>query len=229
MARGSRKKQAYIHPVSPEEAHIRAVAIEWGRERFPEARLVHQFPFPGENGKPRRLHMAFIGKASIAGIIVKTSKSLLHGLRELTEEAVAVLPEVWVFADIRHEPKLAAGDRPVAANCGIHFVGADGLDHDGMRRGHLNTYSSKDNPRLFNEMLDLLGRAELIAMARRHRLDDVPFGERYDYLKRLSRDLTGQQIREEVCRELRAREHGWPENLPGDPAVPIPIISSRTA
>ena len=223
MAHGSRKKKPYVVAPSIEELRLRGIVETWGREKWPGARMVHQLPI----GK-HRIHMAFIGATSIAGVIVKPPKAVIHDVPARAEEALVLLPELWLVADAHHEKKFTDNRGFLPANCGLAIVEGDGFKRPTTTsNGEWETFASRDWMRLFVPMLGLLAFQELREVAHRRGVRVGALDISFDIVTRLGRALTGDQIRDEVCRALRAREWGWPEDLKPDPAIPIPM--GRTA
>ena len=189
-------------------------AIEaWGRERWPDARLVHELVVAQE----RRIDMAFIQPGNIVGIEIKSSRDTLDRLDEQVRVFTAHLPQVIVAV----APKWVEKSTP-------HFSRSDTVVVHGGIVGGWPIYN-KPRRQVTVQMLELLWADEARSIAFRMRLSQNSRLTLTEAIPLLARTLTGDEIVREVCRELRARD-AFPkakDHPPSDPPIYVSASDVR--
>ena len=184
---------------------MRRALEAWGRERWPDARLVHELVVAQE----RRIDMAFIQPGNIVGIEIKSSRDTLDRLDEQMRVFTTHLPQVMVAV----APKWVEKSTP-------HFSRSDTVVvHGGIVGGW--PIGNRPRRRITVQMLELLWAEEARAIAFRMRLSQNRRLTLTDAVPLLARALTGDEIVREVCRELRARDAfpKSPDHPPSDPPI----------
>jgi hypothetical protein len=194
---GSRKRPVRAN-TSAEEQEIRAAVEVWGRKRFGDVRVIHEFAL-GE----RRIDMVFVCRDDIVGVEIKGPRDSLsdgrlsHQLREFN----FYLPEVWLaiaprwrkHADVRRRRNLL-----LSAEEGLAIVKDKG---DGKFRPERDEF-------FCSRLIELLWVDEAARIAQR--TDVIPGvtltrEPTWKVKRMLARMLSGHEIVKQVCIELRAR------------------------
>ncbi|WP_421724765.1 hypothetical protein [Bauldia sp.] len=173
---------------------MRDVVERWGRQRWPDARVVHELVVA-----EKRIDMAFVGRHELNGVEIKSSKDRLGRLDEQMAVFRRHIPMVWLAVAPKWAEQTAIMDRLVCTADEI-VTGPGGF--------------VSENWRVYPAMLDLLWADEARALASRHRVSYGPRTPCYKLLPELARLLTGDEIVEGVCRELRARDAFWKADPP---------------
>ena len=194
---GSSKRPVRAN-TSAEEQEIRAAVEIWGRQRFGDVRVIHEFAL-GE----RRIDMVFVCKDDIVGVEIKGPRDslsdgrLAHQLREFN----FYLPEVWLaiaprwrkHADVRRQRNLL-----LPSEEGLAIVKDKG---DGKFRPERDEF-------FCSRLIELLWVDEAARIAQR--TDVIPGvtltrEPTWKVKRMLARMLSGHEIVKQVCIELRAR------------------------
>ncbi|MDQ8730607.1 hypothetical protein [Bradyrhizobium sp. LHD-71] len=194
---GARKRPARAN-TSIEEQEIRAAVEAWGRKRFGDVRVIHEFAL-GE----RRIDMVLVGRDDIIGVEIKGPRdSLSDGrLTGQLREFNFYLPEVWLavaprwlrHADVRHQRNLL-----LPTVTGIEIVKDK---RDGRFRPERDEF-------FCSRLIELLWVEEAARIAQR--TDVIPGvtltrEPTWKVKRMLARMLSGHEIVKQVCIELRAR------------------------
>lgn len=197
LAKSGGKRPARAN-TSIEEQEIRAAVEVWGRKRFGDVRVIHEFAL-GE----RRIDMVLVGRDDIIGVEIKGPRdSLSDGrLTGQLREFNFYLPEVWLavaprwlrHAEVRHQRNLL---RPTVT--GIEVVNDKG---DGRFRPERDEF-------FCSRLIELLWVEEAARIAQR--TDVIPGvtltrEPTWKVKRMLARMLSGHEIVKQVCMELRAR------------------------
>lgn len=189
---------------SSEEFEMRSAVEAWGRQRWPDARLVHELVV----AQVCRVDMAFIGPDYIVGVEIKSSRDTLERLdqqfRVFREHLSAV-----VFA-------VAPKWSDECGRRGVHPVIAVS---DGVVEAPY--FNSRIDRTITSQMLRLLWADEARRIAGRMRISASIRDPLYKLLPLLAQGLTGREIVTEVCRELRGRD-AFPRAA-GHPSSDAPI------
>jgi hypothetical protein len=183
---------------SAEEQEIRAAVEVWGRKRFGDVRVIHEFAL-GD----RRIDMVFVCRDDIVGVEIKGPRDslsdgrLAHQLREFN----FYLPEVWLaiaprwrkHADVRRRRNLL-----LPGEGGLAVVQDKG---DGKFRPERDEF-------FCSRLIELLWVDEAARIAQR--TDVIPGvtltrEPTWKVKRMLARMLSGHEIVKQVCIELRAR------------------------
>jgi hypothetical protein len=194
---GARKRPVRAN-TSAEEQEIRAAVEVWGRKRFGDVRIIHEFAL-GE----RRIDMVFVCRDDIVGVEIKGPRDslsdgrLAHQLREFN----FYLPEVWLaiaprwrkHADVRRRRNLL-----LPSENGLAIVKDKG---DGKFRPERDEF-------FCSRLIELLWVDEAARIAQR--TDVIPGvtltrEPTWKVKRMLARMLSGHEIVKQVCIELRAR------------------------
>lgn len=198
--------------VSAEEAQMREAVIAWGRDRWPGARVMHELAVGGA-----RIDLAFVLPDHLIGVEIKSSKDVLDRLDRQLRFFTGSFPELWVaFA-----PRWAEHFGTKRHDIGQLIVenGSISLDISVVPPpAHSPNLAWKNPARIDKVMtsplLHLLHVPELVALAAKHH---VPHKRRIygcHLLPILARKLTGDQIVEGVCDQMRRRCTGWAADAP---------------
>lgn len=195
---GTPRKQLVRANTSIEEQEIRTAVEVWGRKRFGDVRVIHEFAL-GE----RRIDMVFVGRDDIIGVEIKGPRDSLSDdrLSNQLREFNFYLPEVWLavaprwrkHADVRRQRNLL-----LSTEDGIVIAKDKG---DGRFRPERDEF-------FCSRLIELLWVDEAARIAQR--TDVIPgvtlTREPTWKVKRLlARMLSGHEIVKQVCIELRAR------------------------
>lgn len=195
---GTLRKRGVRANTSVEEQEIRAAVEAWGRKRFGDVRIIHEFAL-GE----RRIDMVFVGKDDIVGVEIKGPRDNLSDgrLANQLREFNFYLPEVWLavdprwlkHADVRHRRNLLL---PAAG--GIEVI-------NDKRNGQ---FRPERDEFFCSRLIEVLWVDEAARIAQR--TDVIPGvtltrEPSWKVKRMLARMLSGHEIVKQVCRELRAR------------------------
>lgn len=175
------------------EQEMRAIITAWGRKKYGDVRVIHELQL----GR-RRIDMALVAESDIIGFEIKGPRdSLGDGRLDLQmAEYNFYLPEVWLAVHPKWRDHKAV----------IHFPNLMVIDGDNVivRLGRDPHRDEMCCSRLIERLWD--GEARRIAIRRglvQEQLADKFPGAKIR--KILARMLTGHEIMQDVCRELRAR------------------------
>lgn len=174
---------------SSEELAMRDHIEAWGRERWPDARVFHELVI-GEC----RVDIAFIRPNDLIGIEIKSSKDVLTRLEKQVRVFNDTIPEFWVAIAEKWKDH---PDKPYYYNELV--LGAEGI----IRSPYY--YKPHRNKLVYDAMLRLLWAEEARAIASRKGCLSGKRTPLHTILPELALRLTGAEILEEVCRELRGR------------------------
>jgi hypothetical protein len=221
---GSLRQKKSLKPMSFEERQMRATSIEWGRKKWPDARMLQNMPTIA--GK---LDVVFVTPQTVIGVLIKTSHNQIYRLPEEVSALQRILPQVWVAVSDRWSGRilgtetlgkgfsLISNPKPditLPYGAGLIVI-KDGIikqptpllgDPPYVKAGR----GAVENTKLYAPMLDLLVHHELQAICKANGLHS--YGQTWDFVDFvvcLSRELNGNTIRRYVCRELRARHVWW--------------------
>lgn len=204
---------------SEAERVIRYAVADYARTHLPGARIVHELVTGG-----CRADVAAVQRDRLTLFEIKSERDKLDRLKRQMRE----------FRTVSHEAVLVAHikwfDQAPYDNGAPRISAPDELDHHGKHRlwcfpetdlsqfptnGFI--YSWKFNkpdlcqPRALT-FLHLMWRAEMLAEARRHRVDVTSRMNMWTIAQQMAWHMTGKEIAEAVCRQLRGRE--FPEADP---------------
>lgn len=176
---------------SDAERYLRGLAVDRLRVLMPTARIIHELNVG--TGKCR-IDLAAVARDRIAFVEIKSRKDTLDRLTEQVrvcrpvchDMAVCYASERWDYGTVSRQ----------ASGCQIWPEG------DQPRWSFWDCYE----PPHSGAMLNLLWAEELRAEAERAGLQPSRRDSRSPLMKRLWLSLTGQQLVEAVCRQLRGRE-----------------------
>lgn len=200
---------------SRSELGLRNALEAFCRDRWPNARIVHEMVM---GARQVRADVVAIDVDHIAAVEVKgaydDTTRLLHqvGMYQLS------VPEVWVVAARKHE-----------ADCLLihHLLPSVGvIVGDGIECRYGEARLDIENVRLevihesvprepaVDVMLEMMWRDELAAMCNRIRCFAATSKSTRPVMIRALRDLAIDELRREVCTELRARDALWRADAP---------------
>lgn len=175
---------------SSEELAMRGHVETWGRARWPAARVFHELVI-----SDCRIDIAFILPRDLIGVEIKSSKDVLTRLEKQTRVFGQSLPEFWLAIAPKWKD---SPDKPYFRNEII--VGENGVEP--CRYGGSNPLR---NGVVYSAMLELLWADEARSIAARKGCLSDKRTPRHTVIPELALRLTGAEILEEVCRELRGR------------------------
>lgn len=187
---GVRKRAAAN--VSAETHGVTDKVIEWGRRRWPGARVLKELVL-GE----RRVDVVFVCEADLIAVEIKGPKDSLDRAKDQMREYRRFAPEVWLAV----APKFERGVESFYER-NLLIVGDEVREPVGFKTKPLRDELS------IMRLLELLWAEESIRIA--HRQCVLPKGlpvkmPKGDVQKMIARLLSGNDILREVCTELRAR------------------------
>jgi len=188
---------------SNDELEMRAAVERWGRERWPEARQVHELVM---NRGSVRADMAIIGTDHFVSVEIKSEYDSTERLMNQSGMFRLASPELWLVMHQRHLrdadliryliPSIgvvqAVREKPYGGSFQIEVV------HEAQRYDPLPV-----------ALLSLLWVAELHDEAVRRRLWSGKAPTHAKLTALLERSLNRSEQIEAVCRQLRAREALW--------------------
>lgn len=174
---------------SSEELEMRDHIETWGRARWPDARVFHELVI-----SECRVDIAFIRPNDLIGVEIKSSKDVLTRLEKQVRVFHDHIPEFWVAIAEKWKDH---PDKPYCYNEIV--VGAQGVvPSQFYHRPHRNKL-------VYDAMLRLLWADEARSIAVRKGCVSGKRVPLHTVLPELALRLTGSEILEEVCRELRGR------------------------
>jgi hypothetical protein len=202
-------------PIDGEELRLRARVAEWGRARWPGARMLHELAM-GE----RRIDLLFVCERDLIGVEIKSSRDKLTRLDGQMKEYGRYVPEVWLAVAERWRDH----DDVIGRAGNLLIVPDDG------RPAFIQKPAPGRKPYrdelVCSRLLELLWYEEAARIA--VRTDVIPMRVPKQFrkgkvLKLLARLLTGNEIIENVALELRARPSagGWRSDRPTRATVPV--------
>lgn len=184
---------------------MRCALIAWGRLRWPGARVLEEL----EVGSCR-VDLAFVQSDHVAAIEIKSSADTLARLDRQINNFTRSIPEVWVGV----APKWLEHLQELPWQVGRLIV-KDGVVSEVMKYPRCELrYPAIVDRVMTVPMLHLCHRAELLAIASDNGLKHSPRARIKDLIELQARKLTGDQIITGCCRQLRARDRGWPGDEP---------------
>lgn len=208
--------------VQAEELPLRNAVEAWGRQRWPDARVVHELVM--DRGQVR-LDVGFVCPAWLAVVEVKSGYDSTERLMHQVGLGRLCANEVWVAADMRHRRDVELMQHLLPSvghlDCQVEI-------HARRREQEPLQLTERQVPRgtlapVPEMMLALCWVAELRAISERKR---VPHGKRATHaamIRELAQVLSAEEVTAEVCRELRARDCLWR----ADPPIPIPATAAE--
>lgn len=184
---------------SSEELAMRDHVETWGRGRWPDARVFHELVI-GEC----RLDMAFIRPKDLIGVEIKSSKDVLTRLEKQKQIFGQCLPEFWlaIAPKWRDSP-----DKP-------YFRNEIVVGENGVEPSLYGGWQPFRNSGVYSAMLELLWADEARSIAARKGCLSGKYVPRHTVIPELALHLTGAEILEEVCRELRGRSTKFKADAP---------------
>lgn len=183
---------------SSEELVMRDHIEAWGRAKWPDARVFHELVV-----SDCRVDIAFIRPKDLIGVEIKSSKDVLTRLEKQVRIFHNHFPEFWVA--------IAAKWKDAPGKPYIHneiVVGENGVVHSGW---HVRP---RRNGQCYSTMLNLIWADEARAIAARKGCLSNKRQSLTSLLPELALRLTGSEILEEVCRELRSRPTKFKADAP---------------
>ncbi|AZN72273.1 hypothetical protein D5400_14190 [Georhizobium profundi] len=202
---------------SSAERELRDFVVSRLRELFPTARIVHELNVAGTGSN--RIDVAAVTRQAIIGVEIKSEKDTLKRLDEQWDAFSKCCHFVFVAAHEKHfaeyrEPWMSDGSPSEIDLNHPAFLGVY------RRRRHCWRYPTpipqywsrafdpfKDvrlQPRA-SALLGLLWREELCDEARRHSVSVGSRATRHSMICEMVWRMTGREIAEAVCRQLRQR------------------------
>ena len=210
---GLREETPCTQNRSAEELAMRDAIEAWGRQRWPQARVVHEL-VTGEC----RIDMAFVQPHHLIGVEIKSGKDTLDRLATQIATFTRALPEVWLAM----APRWRDGGWSFFTYPGRYMPVVVDLGAIEPIPNVQMTWGTTGRPDrgITADMLRLLWLAELRSIAVRRGLHTGRGRVTCDGLRWvLARRLTGDEIVTEVCRELRGRDAFWR----ADPPIREPV------
>lgn len=198
---------------SQQELDMRARIEGWARERYPEARVVHELVVGrGE----ARADMALVSPNTFAAIEIKSAHDSTTRLVAQACMFRLVSPELWIATTERHAEDVDTIQYlvPTLGVLGFKMKSPGwGADIDGGPEVLREAQQFQPHP---ESMLRILWVAELAAEAQRHSLwqgasSKPPAHER---LVKLMMKLSPVERLRSVCRQLRMRDAMWRADPP---------------
>lgn len=174
---------------SSEELAMRDHIEAWGRQRWPDARVFHELVV-----SECRVDIAFIRPSDLIGVEIKSSKDVLTRAERQVRVFGEHFPEFWVAIAPKWKDH---PDKPFCYNEIV--VGENGVEPN---RFFLR---AQRNGQCYSTMLNLIWADEARAIAGRKGCLSNKRQSLTSLLPELALRLTGAEILEEVCRELRSR------------------------
>lgn len=203
---------------SSEELEMRGLVVPELRKRWPDARIVHEFPL---RYSARRIDLAAIRPTEIISVEIKSSRDVADRLEAQLRAFVPISSRVIVALAPKWNEKLPAIMTPVLGGTQytLQYTPAQRAIR-AVNKGEIETWTVDaasgsiyvtENHRApqrqpwLAQMLDVLHVGELERIAARHR---ISIGKRSTH--RFMRDqcanlMTGREIVAAVCAALRAR------------------------
>lgn len=194
------------------ELRLRQAVEQWGRAKWPDARVVHELVM--DRGTVRA-DIAFVGPNHFAVCEIKSAADVADRLMRQCSMFRLAAPELWICAAARH-----AGDAALVRYL-IPSIGTLVTDQDRAigplpEQFRLDEIAPAQRWTAHQEsMLHLLWRAELLAEAQRHGLVQggaarMNHGKLVAALMRLPYHVAV----ESVCRQIRGRDAFWRADPP---------------
>lgn len=226
---------------SEAEREVRDAVVARLRVLLPKARIVHELNIAGQGSS--RIDVAAVGPDYLVGIEIKSEKDKLTRLADQWEAFNKVCDVVIVAAHRKHfeewrnsharadvKPTLSlrhdmAGDWKLSNHLWcypseqeLHLRGQ--YEKHGWNIGRRASFStSKPKPPRAVTMLEMLWRDELASVCYRHGFAATSRSTRPTMIYDLAMGLTGREIKQAVCTELRGRVFAEADPPMGD-AVP---------
>lgn len=202
---------------SDEEVAMREMIVTRLRHSYPGARIIHELPLRYSSN---RIDLAAITPDQLVAVEIKSSRDELRRLERQLRAFLPVSHQVVVAL----APKWLKGKKPPARSIvraiGGHVetwcVCARSSVVETVDGGHRTTLAPWSS-----QLLDMLWRAELEAIADQHEIAIARRRPSHAILRDVCEAaLTGRQIRAAVCAALRARVAF---GRASDPAIPVQI------
>lgn len=187
------------HNRSGEELAMRGAIEAWGRARWPDARVFHELTIG-----MCRADLAFICPADLIVVEIKSSRDTLDRLDKQMRVFKEHVPEVWVALAPKWKDD---SKKPFIAN--EMFVTESAIETVCSWRR-----TPDRNGLCYNAMLHLLWAEEARAIAGRKSCLSNKRQPLHSVVPELALHLTGKEILEEVCRELRGRYTAYTADEP---------------
>jgi hypothetical protein len=184
---------------SSEELAMRDHVEAWGRARWEDARVFHELVI-GEC----RLDVAFIRPKDLIGVEIKSSKDVLTRLEKQKQIFSQSLPEFWLAIAPKWKD---SPDKP-------YFRNEIVVGENGVEPALYGGWQPFRNSVVYSGMLELLWADEARAIAARKGCLSGKYTPRHAVIPELALRLTGAEILEEVCRELRGRPTKFKADAP---------------
>ena len=197
---------------SEAEIRLRQAVEQWGRTRWPEARVVHELVM--DRGTVRA-DLAFVEPNHFAVCEIKSASDVSDRLMRQCSMFRLAAPELWICAAARHASD-AALVRYLIPSIGMLVTDQDRAIGPLPEKLLLDEIAPAQRWTAHQEsMLHLLWRAELGVEAQRHGLVQggaarMSHGKLVAALMR----LPYQDAVESVCRQLRGRDAFWRADPP---------------
>lgn len=245
---------------SADEQELRNAVVVRLRELLPDARIIHELNIAGQGSN--RIDVVAVTKEHIVGVEIKSRKDTLKRLEHQWESFNEVCHLVIVAAHDKHfkdwreqywsddQPSVRHIDHPLfygnwkSRSRVWQFPKADPeqtpsfwRSTDGMRWFFDRHKALLSLPRA-TAMLGTLWAAELQAECSRHRISSTQRTTRDVMIRDLAWNLTGKEITQAVCRQLRQRTFAEadrpiyaepPETAPQPVQIDLALPSGVTA
>jgi hypothetical protein len=192
---------------SSEELAMREAVIEWGRRRWPGARVMHEVAAGW-----CRADLAFVGEDHLSAVEIKSSRDTLSRLEKQSDTFVKHFPEVWLAVAPKHVEGVSEKRHH---DTGVLVVDDERVSEDIVYApDRVWRTPARVNRSLTVPCLYLLIGSELLSICKRRGLPSRSRMRTTDLFILIARRLTGDEIVQEVCRELRARSNAWTADAP---------------
>lgn len=201
---------------SKEENEIRVKVVERLRGMFPEARIIHELNIAGEGS--RRIDVAAVTEQRLIGVEIKSAKDNLKRLEDQFKAYSECFHFVFVAAHEKHFVEFR--ERYWREDVASKYY----LDHElfslGKRIKNVWRFPEEieveawekfdpvrdtaDQPRALS-MLRMLWADELRQECLRHDIEVKSRATRATMINNMVWNMTGKQVVEAVCRQLRSR------------------------
>lgn len=197
---------------SMDELVIRDAVEKWGRDRWPDARQVHELVV----GRGQcRADMAFVCQDNIVGVEIKSGWDNTSRLMMQAAHFSLACPEVWIVIDPKHGGDTAMvrylmpwlGEIHVDVTFPEKYEERKNIEN--WTCGLQVVHEAKQREPMPNCFLEMCWRDELYVEAQRYNLQPPSRITHQKLIELLMEKLTDKQRIEAVCRRLRARDAFW--------------------
>lgn len=202
---------------SDEEMAMRDLIVPRLRHTYPSARIVHELPLRYSSN---RIDLAAVTESQIIAVEIKSSRDVIDRLEAQVRAFLPVTSKIIVALAPKWNPQLPTLEVPGKGH--VSYVAQYSETQALLRRigGHVETWTvcaesaavevteggwrTSEAP-WATQMLDMLWRNELEAIAHRHRIC-IPKRASHIVIRNACEEMmTGREVRAAVCSALRGR------------------------